>query len=399
MSSFSIGAAADALFSVAIEQKAQRENIANGALVNGTKLYSDGKYDEAIREFKRAVAMAPNSANSVNAYNFMANTYLNMDKPEEAIKAYKSAINLDPSRDDTHVKLGNVYVAENRYDEAENEFKTAIKLNPSSTGNIYTLGQLYLKTGRYGEAENQFNKIQNLAPGKATGYYGLGLAYSKQGRYEEAIEQFEEAIRIDEDFKYAYADLGYAYADLGKKDEAREQVDILGTMDSSLAQSLNEYIAQISAPKMVIIDYKFSTFNTMLSPGTPLSTLDPSLETANASKDFTMTFFFDKPMDMSSVLNPANWQISRASFATPGGAYNEGHALPSTEVKVPSIPKSIVYDPINNKATLIFTITQNSTADGTIDPSHLIFSFNGKDEYGMIVDPKSNEFGGTAGVF
>lgn len=399
MSSFSIEAAANALFSVNDQQFAQRENIANGAIVNGTKLYSDKKYDEAIKEFKRAVSLAPYSANTVDAYNFMAVTYLKLNKPEDAIKAYKSAINLDPYRDDTRMKLGNVYMAEERYAEAESEFKSAIKLNPSSTGNIYTLGQLYIEDGRYSEAENQFNKFINLAPRKADGYYGLGLAFSKNGRYEDAIKQFKESINMDGDFKYAYADLGYAYADSGQMEEAREQVDILKTMDPNLASTLRDYISKTSAPKILFVDYAAGTFTTSLPPRTTLPILDASLATPNASKDFSVVLYFDKPMDMLSVLNPTNWQIKRAPYGTPGGAYNWGLSIPQTEVTVPSLPKSIIYDQNNNKVTLTFTVAQNAAGNGTIDPSHLIFKFNGKDVNGLVMDEARNEFDGMAGVF
>lgn len=391
--------AADALFSSAIQQQAQRDNIANGALVNGTKLYSDKKYNEAIKEFKRAISLSPYSANTVDAYNFMAATYLKLNKPEDAVKAYKSAISLDPYRDDSHMKLGNVYMSLNRNSEAESEFKSAIKLNPSSTGNIYTLGQLYINSGRYNEAENQFAKITNLAPRKADGYYGLGQAYSKQEKYEDAVKQFKEAINMDGDFKYAYADMGYAYADSGQMEEATEQVDILKIMDTNLADTLSEYISKVSAPKILFVDYAAGTFSTSLPPRTTLPFLDSSLATPNVSKDFSVALYFDKPMDMLSVLNPTNWQIKRAPYGTPGGAYNWGLSVPETEVTVPSLPKSIIYDPDNNKATLTFTLTQNAEGNGTIDPSHIIFKFNGKDVDGIIMDEARNEFDGMAGVF
>jgi hypothetical protein len=46
---------------------------------------------------------------------------------------------------------------------------------------------------------------------------------------------------------------------------------------------------------------------------------------------------------------------------------------------------------------VLFSVSQNSTADGTIDPSHIKFSFNGKDATGMTMDPKANEYTGFSG--
>lgn len=401
MSSFTIEAAADALFSVTIQQQAQREGLSNSVLVNGTKLFSNKKYDEAIKEFKRAIGLAPQSSNSADAYNFMAATYLKMNKPEDAVSAYKASIRLNPNREDTHMKLGNVYMSLNRYNEAEIEFKSAINLNPSSTSDIYTLGQLYLQSGRYNEAESQFNKIVNLSPRNAEGYYGLGLAYSKEGRHEDAVRQFKEAISLDVDFKYAYADLGYAYADSGQMEEARKQVDMLQTKDPAAAAVLNGYISKVSAPKIFLVNPNTgsSGFLSTLNIGTSVASLNSSLATPNSSKDFNIEFYFDKPMDMASVLNHANWQIMRSPFEASGGAYNWGLPVPQTEIAVSPFPKNVIYDPANNKATLTFTITQNADGNGTIDPSHLLFKFNGKDVDGIAMDPKANEFDGMAGVF
>lgn len=404
MSLFSIGdalgAATDAAFSAALPQQGQNESVANAVLVNGTKLYGKGNYEEAIKEFKRAIALAPQSTSSTDAYNFIANSYLKLNRPEDAISAYKASINLNPGRDDTHMKLGNVYMSLKRNEEAENEYKSAIKLNPSSTSNVYTLGQLYLQSGRYNEAESQFNRITNLAPRAVEGYYGLGLTYSKEGRHEEAINQFKEAITMDSNFNYAYVDLGSAYADSGNKDEAQKQVDILKTKDPGMAAVLSTYISDVSAPKIFLANPNTDSnfFLSYLSSGTLLSSLNSSLATPNATQNFNIDFYFDKPMDMNSVQNPANWQISRASAATPGGGYNWGLPIPQTEVTVSPMPQSVIFDQANNKATLTFTITQNAAGNGTIDPSHLVFKFNGKDVKGMTMDETSDEYSGAAGV-
>ncbi len=397
MKSIDMAAAADALFS-ATQQQPMRENIAKAAISNGTTLYTNGKYEEAIKEFKRAVSLAPQSSNAPDAYNYVAISYLKLDKPADAINAYKASIRLDPNREDTHVKLGNLYLAQNQHLNAESEFKAAIKIKPSSTANIYNLGQLYLESGRYREAETQFTKIINLAPGKLEGYYGLGLVSNKEGRYDDAIKHLKEAISKNGDFNYAYIDLGYAYADSGQLEEAKKQVDILKTKDTGMASILSTYIDKNSKPRFSYVDY-IDTFNSLLPPKTPLSSINPSLAIAGASVDVSVKFFFDKPMDMISVLTPYNWQIGRATFGTPGGGYNWGLGIPQTEAAVSSIPKNVIYDPVKNSATVTFTLTQNATADATIDPSHLVFKFNGKDINGLTMDPKANEFDGSGWIF
>lgn len=96
------------IFSAIIQQPARLENMANQALSSGIDLYLNKNYKEAIKEFKRSIGLAPRSSYSVTASNYMAKAYLQLNDVENAIKAYKTSINLDPSNAAAHIKLGNL---------------------------------------------------------------------------------------------------------------------------------------------------------------------------------------------------------------------------------------------------------------------------------------------------
>ena len=89
-------------------------------------------YKGAVQDFKRAIGLAPNSSYSGDAANYMAQAYLQQRETENAIKAYKTGVRLNPYRDDTHIQLANLYFFEGRHDEAINEYKEAVRLNPSA---------------------------------------------------------------------------------------------------------------------------------------------------------------------------------------------------------------------------------------------------------------------------
>lgn len=103
-------------------------------------------------------------------------------------------------------------------------------------------------------------------------------------------------------------------------------------------------------------------------------------------------------MSRESVENRFNWQIGRADGGSIGAQYNFGFAIPETEVLPPAIPDYVYYDERNLRAVLSFTLTQNETADGTIDPSHIRFKFNGEDKFGNAMDPEADEFTGFSRV-
>ncbi len=386
---------ADALFTSTFPQQQQLDSLATSALSAGIDLYMNGDYDGAVRAFKRSIGLSPYSENTITAFDYMARAYLQLGETNKAIDTYKKSINLSPNRDDTHIILGNLYFGLNRYEEAEKEYAEAVRIYPSAN-NLFALGQVYLNTNRLNEAENIFSKVRSMEPGKPNGNYGLGLTYSKQGRYEKAIDAFEQAIRLDKDFYYAYAEIGYAYMDLGMKEEAKEVLATLEQKDPELSRTLSSYIYQMDAPNFTVAYYTaaFGTFPAK----TPLSVIDTYFENANVSKVFSIKMTFDKEMDRESVENLANWEISRASGSGPGEAYNFGLPVPSTEVRIPSLPISVYYNAEAWTATVKFTVTQNSTADGTLDPSHVEFKFRGKDSYGLKMDTNGDQYSGFSGI-
>ena len=300
------------IFSSTLQQPAQLESLGNTALTRGIDLFMRKDFKGAIKEFQRTIGLAPRSTYSIDAAHYMADAYLALDDPKNAIKAYQTAIRLNPNRDDSHLKLGNLFFSEERFSEAVAEYEKAVNLWPSNE-NTFALGQAYMNMGRYSDAESQFNKVLRMEPRKPDGHYGLGLNAGRQGRYEDAIGHFESAIRLDKDFYAAYAEMGYAHADLGQIDEANEIVSGLKDRAPDMAETLSNYIYEVDPPKILFSYTTSSSFQYYMPAKTPVSSLDAYLQTANASKTFTMKFQFDKQMERSEVEAITNWQIGRSS--------------------------------------------------------------------------------------
>ncbi|RLC28463.1 MAG: hypothetical protein DRH37_09465, partial [Deltaproteobacteria bacterium] len=211
---------------------------------HGIDLYVKGDFEGAIREFSRALGLSPYSEFTNDATKYLADTYLKLGKPDKAITAYKKSIRLNPTRDDTHIKLGNLYFGLDRYEDAYKEYREAVRINPDAN-NSFSLGQACLRLDRLNEAEGCFSQVRRLEPQKPDGDYGLGLVYSKQGRYEKAVEHFRKAIRLDKDFYDAYAEMGYAFMDMGEPDEAKAILEFLDQKDPTRAFTLSRYIYRV----------------------------------------------------------------------------------------------------------------------------------------------------------
>ena len=58
-----------------------------------------GDFKAANKEFQRAIGLAPQSSFSVDAAHYMADAYLALGDAKNAIKAYQTALRLNPNRE------------------------------------------------------------------------------------------------------------------------------------------------------------------------------------------------------------------------------------------------------------------------------------------------------------
>lgn len=387
--------AVDYLFSATFNQQANYDSLADSALSRGIDRYSKEDYVGAVSEFRRAIGLSPYSQNTSKSYDLMVQSLLKQDKTDEAITAYKQAIRLDPNNDAYHLNLGNIYFSQSRSQEAFGEYKRAVQLNPVSATNLYSLGQSALSIGQYQEAEQAFKKVAKITPGDANVSLALGQTYRKMGNYSEAVNQLNFAISQKKDLGDAYLELGLAYAGLKEMDKANEQVTALGTIDSTLQTELKDQLYPLQLPK-IRLAYNTDGFLPSYGPGTQVSSLDSSLEAPGASKDFTLHFLFDKEMNAASVANPFNWNINRAPSGNSWGGYNWNLPLPATDAVILPQPIGVVYHQDSLTADVTFRINQNEAGNGTIDPSHVMFRFSGKDAYGNAMDLSADEYSGIS---
>ena len=384
------------LFSSTLPGATQFDSLAASALGRGIDKYTAADYSGAIREFRRCVALSPYSDNALKSFEYLVNTLTKTDKTSEAIEACRQAIKIFPSADGMNLGLGNLLFGEKCYTEAVEQYKAAVNKNPTASQNVYSLGQGYLALGRYTDAEDQFKRAIQLAPKDSGGYYALGQTYRKMGRLTEAQEQLERALAIKKDFAEAHYELGIVYAEQQQTDKANSELAILNEEKST--ENYTELSAKIYATsKPRILSANATDLYLGSSAGTKASSLDSSLAVPGATKNFTVSFIFNKPMDIASVGDMSNWSISRSTEARTGGPYNWGN-ITETDVKVTSTPTCVLYDPTNLTAKVTLSITQNANGDGTLDLSHLVFKFKGTDTYGNVMDTAADEYSGISQI-
>jgi tetratricopeptide (TPR) repeat protein len=135
---------------------------------------------------------------------------------DEAMKAYKMALNLDSHSSDALNNIGAIYHAKRDYRQAAKYYKKALKYTPRSATIYCNLGTTYFADHRYKDAEkaynhafaidpNAFNHDNNAAIDEgstkeeriAQNYY-LARAFARAGQRDQALFYLRKAF--DEGF-------------------------------------------------------------------------------------------------------------------------------------------------------------------------------------------------------
>ena len=183
----------------------------------GNALADQGKLEEAIAAFRRAIQLHPNSA---TAYNNLGIALSAGGKLEEALAAFRRAIQLRPNYANAYNNLGNALSAGGKLEQALAAFRRAIEINPNSALAYNNLGVALSAGGKLEEALAAYRRAIQLNPNYANAYNNLDIALYAQGKLDKALAAFRRAIEINPNSAGAYNNLGIALYDRGKLEEA-----------------------------------------------------------------------------------------------------------------------------------------------------------------------------------
>jgi serine/threonine-protein kinase len=145
----------------------------------------------------------------------------------EAENQYKRALELNPNSADTHLFYAHLLSNTGRSAEALAEIKRARELDPYSPFINALEGQFLNYAGKPDEALARLRETSELAPGFWFPHVFAASTYIDKGMFAEAIVEACRAKELSEGQTISVAFEGYALAKLGKRDEAHAALDSL----------------------------------------------------------------------------------------------------------------------------------------------------------------------------
>jgi len=121
------------------------------------------------------------------------------DGLDEAMEAYRRALELDPSLAAAHTNLGAACYRKGRVEEARRHFEHALALDPDLPEARYNLANLIGESGDLELAIAEYRRVTITSPEFADAHFNLAIALEKVGSRVQAAEQFERYLALCRD--------------------------------------------------------------------------------------------------------------------------------------------------------------------------------------------------------
>ncbi len=156
------------------------------------------RYDEAVEEYRLAVAADPNLA---DAYRNLANIYLSRDQQQAAIPMLARFIELQQEASTPLTAslktIGELLRRAERFEESIEYDVRAIHADPRDDSQVHLIGNLYDSKGHTDKAIRVYQTAAEVMPDNAFMNRTLGRLYEREGRLEDALAQYRKAAETD----------------------------------------------------------------------------------------------------------------------------------------------------------------------------------------------------------
>ncbi len=166
-----------------------------------------GKYVEAVAEYRKAIAKSPSSLN----LHFRLGRAILLQSHDAAglagaRKEFEAELALNPRDAAAEFQVGQLFIAEQKNAEAATRLERALAMNPDFAEAAVALARLYLQAKRAAEAIRLLEHAVEVQPRNESARYSLMLAYRNAGRAGDALKQKVELDKLQKPLEGEFSD-------------------------------------------------------------------------------------------------------------------------------------------------------------------------------------------------
>jgi predicted O-linked N-acetylglucosamine transferase (SPINDLY family) len=183
----------------------------------GIALAQQGRLDEAMASFQRAVEIKPDDAVAHGNWGLALTL---QGKLDEAVAHYRRALELKPDFADAYSNLGRVWMTRGQITEALACFRRALELKPDFAEAHNRLGLALQQQGKREEAAASYHRALQSNPAFAEAHVNLANLFQEGGDLDQAIARYHQALQLKPEYVDAHANLAAALTGKGLLSEA-----------------------------------------------------------------------------------------------------------------------------------------------------------------------------------
>ena len=172
-------------------------------------------------------------------HNFIADEYVNLEDPFNALKNYKLALKYDAYDDYSLENIMICYNQLNKADEARKFLENYLDEFPFSEMGWYEYGQFHFNKKNYREAIKGFDYVLAINSDSLSIYGSKAACYEALNEWEKAIEVYEELLELEYTKAFTYYKIGLCYK------EMKQWASALSAFQQSLREDPQFYMSMM----------------------------------------------------------------------------------------------------------------------------------------------------------
>lgn len=195
----------------------------------GRQALNDGRYDEALEHFRRAIEQR--GPDDIKSRIELAGTLEYGDEFPQAFRQYEKVLRLKGEVAEPHVGLSDLYRRYGRHQDAVAQLRKAIELEPFSAYHHIKLAETLRDSGNPKEALKAAAEAILINPEDSFYHYWIGDLQIQLGHNEDALDSLRAAVELSPGDDYLYLRVAIPFWRLGKKTEAIKAIRLASDLD------------------------------------------------------------------------------------------------------------------------------------------------------------------------
>jgi len=177
--------------------------------------------------------LAPELPDTASVQTTLGMTYLSLEQPRDAMRAFKRAVELDSKAPAARYQLGVLQSDQGLLPQAEANLRVAVEATPDDPDYLSALGFNYYRAGKDDLAVETLEKALAAGAENENAFIALGYLYYEDGRLEDSRKAFARILDLDPERGDVYNNIGYIDMLRGELDEAGRAFNVCLEKDDS----------------------------------------------------------------------------------------------------------------------------------------------------------------------